>query len=82
MRLHVRVTPNAKITAIIGWEEHILKLRLAAPPIDGRANEALLRFIAKKLGIPFTNLTFHGGSHGRLKCIELPDGTDISLLCS
>ncbi len=77
MRLSVRVTPNAKTTEIIGWEDDILKIRLAAPPVEGRANEALLRFLAKKLRLPFTSLFLHAGSRGRLKCLDIPDNIDI-----
>lgn len=77
MRLSVRVTPNAKITEITGWQDGVLKIRLAAPPVEGRANEVLLRFLAKKLRLPFTSLSLHNGSHSRLKCVEIPDDTDI-----
>lgn len=77
MRLSVRVIPNAKTTEIVGWQDDVLKIRLAAPPIEGRANEALLRFLAKKLGVPYTSLSFHGGSHGRTKCVKIPEQTDI-----
>lgn len=77
MILTVRVTPNAKETSILGWEEQILRIRLAAPPIEGRANEALLRFLSKKLRVPFTELSLHTGSKGRLKRVSLPDGIDL-----
>ena len=81
MRLHVRVTPNAKKDEIVGWQQDVLKIRLAAPPLEGRANEALRQFLARRLHLPPTSLTLLRGSHGRDKLIDLPlECSDIKKL--
>src|SRR5690606_13025701 len=56
MRLTVRAVPNAKTSAILGWEEdplagRVLKVRIAAPAVDGKANAALTAFLAESLGL-------------------------------
>jgi uncharacterized protein (TIGR00251 family) len=49
--LQLSVTPNAKRTAVDGLHDGALRVRLAAPPIDGRANDALVAWLAKSLGL-------------------------------
>src|SRR5690606_18442652 len=56
VKLHVRATPNARTSGILGWEEdplagRVLRIRIAAPPTDGKANAALRDFLAKQLGL-------------------------------
>lgn len=77
----VRVVPNASRSAIIGWEappdgmrgvEKILRVRLAAPPVDGKANEALLRFLAEAGGARKQHLHLKSGATARVKSIEVP----------
>lgn len=49
--LDVLVAPNAKRTACMGLHDGALRVRLAAPPVDGAANDALLRWVATELGV-------------------------------
>jgi len=56
MKLRIRATPNAKRSEILGWEDdpaagRVLRVRIAAPPADGKANAELVRFLAKELGL-------------------------------
>jgi uncharacterized protein YggU (UPF0235/DUF167 family) len=51
-RLDVSVVPNAKRTALDGLHDGALRVRLAAPPVDGKANDTLLRWLAGELGLP------------------------------
>ena len=51
IRLTLQITPNAKKTAVIGVLEDALKLKLQAQPVEGKANEALVKFLAKTLGV-------------------------------
>ncbi len=72
MKLSVRVTPNAKTTQLIAWHDHTLFLRLAAPPIDNRANIALVSFLAELFSLPKTSILLHKGSSSRTKLVDIP----------
>ncbi|MFT5469485.1 MAG: hypothetical protein ACI8UO_004606 [Verrucomicrobiales bacterium] len=74
--LTCRVTPNAKRSEILHWEsdEHgrqVLRIKLNAPPVDGKANQQLLKFLGKTLGVPKTRLTIIRGEKSRLKTIAI-----------
>ena len=73
--LAVRVQPGAKKTAITGvygeGEQARLKVALQAPPIDGRANEALIVFLAEMFGLPRSAVTISHGQTGRSKLVSL-----------
>lgn len=78
----VRVQPGAKKTAITGVypalagsAEAALKLSLAAPPIEGRANEALIRFFSDFFHVSRSSITIAGGLHSRTKLIRLSGRT-------
>lgn len=82
MKLRVRATPNARHSEIIGWEEDpqagkILRVRIAAAPVDGQANAALRDFLAKSLGIPKSKVVLEKGGSSRFKTFEVPDGTAL-----
>jgi uncharacterized protein len=79
-RIEVRVTPRASSTAITGFDpEGRLLVRLSAPPVEGKANEALIDLLAKTLGIAKRRVTLDRGSHGRLKLIEIEGMNDVDL---
>lgn len=86
MKLALKVSPGAKRSELLGWEEdypgvgRVLRLRIAAPPVEGKANKAVLEFLAARLGLPKSALSLLHGSSGRLKLVELPDGTDLAPL--
>jgi uncharacterized protein (TIGR00251 family) len=65
--LDISVSPNAKKTEIIGWHDGALRIRLAAPPVDGAANDALRKWLAKELGIPQSHVTLLRGASSRRK---------------
>jgi uncharacterized protein len=82
MLLRIRATPNARQSEIIGWEEdplvgRVLKVRVAAPPTEGKANAELQRFLAKCLGLPKSKVLIEKGGTSRLKTLEIPDGTNV-----
>ena len=74
-RLRVRVTPRAKQTAAVGLIEAdgrpALAVRLAAPPVDGAANKALLRYLAEALDLPRSAVRLASGETGRVKLVSL-----------
>lgn len=73
--LVLHVQPGAKHTSVAGLHGEALKIRLAAPPIEGRANEALLRFIADQFGVPLRNVELMQGGQSRHKRIAVRGST-------
>ncbi len=67
--LQLHVQPGAKRTEIVGVHGDALKIRLAAPPVDGRANAALLDYLARRLGVAGQNLRLTSGESSRRKRI-------------
>src|SRR5947199_10436826 len=70
-RLRLRVSPGASSTALVGRYGDGWKLRVAAAPEDGKANEAALRLLAERLDVPRADLTLVSGHGGRDKLVEL-----------
>jgi len=69
--LLVSVMPNAKRTEVDGLHDGALRVRLAAPPIEGRANEALVAWLAKSLGVPRRDVTLLRGESSRRKQLAI-----------
>lgn len=69
--ISVHVQPNARTTGITGKHGEALKIRVAAPPLDQRANRVLIDFIAQKLGVPSTNVGVVRGLKSRSKLVEV-----------
>ncbi|MFP1131940.1 DUF167 domain-containing protein [Asticcacaulis sp. W401b] len=83
-RLVVRLTPKAAADRVDGWDRDeqgrpYLKVRVTAAPIEGRANEALIAFLAKRLKLPKSRLSLLAGDTSRLKQIEV-EGLDEAAL--
>jgi uncharacterized protein (TIGR00251 family) len=69
--LTLHIQPGAKKSEIVGPHGEALKIRLAAPPVDGKANAALLEFLAKKVGIARTALKLVSGEASRSKRVRI-----------
>ncbi len=67
----VRVQPRASSSGVAGEIDGALKIRLAAPPVDGEANEELVRLLAKLFSVPRTNVSIIGGQRSKNKLIRL-----------
>lgn len=67
----IRVAPRASKDEIVGLHGDALKVRLCAPPVEGKANEALVRFLAKTLGIPARCVELASGATGRNKLVRI-----------
>lgn len=78
-RLLVKVTPGARSTAVVGWLGSVLKVRVAAPAERGRANQALVAFVAQHLGLPLGAVTVAGGTASERKTL-LIRGLDADAL--
>jgi hypothetical protein len=69
--LQVQVVPNASRTVVAGMHDGALRVRLMAPPIDGRANAALLAWLALSLGLPRRAVQLLSGDSSRRKRVVL-----------
>lgn len=71
VRIAVHVQPNARKTEVLGLHGDALKLRLAAQPIEGKANEALVKFLSEAFKVPRSAVTLTHGQSGRRKLLEV-----------
>jgi len=67
----VRVQPRASRDEIVGEWQDGLKIRLTAPPVDDRANEALRRLLATRLNVSLSAVRIASGEHSRTKRVEI-----------
>jgi uncharacterized protein len=80
--LTLHIQPGAKKTEVAGPHGDALKIRLAAPPVDGKANAALLAFIAEKVGARGTALELVSGQASRSKRVRIRAITDQAVLAA
>ena len=73
--LTIHAQPGAKRTEVAGVHGAALKIRLASPPVEGRANEELRRFLADAFGVPLRNVTLIRGEAGRRKMLRIASPT-------
>jgi uncharacterized protein (TIGR00251 family) len=71
VRLAVHLMPNAKKTEVVGLLDDMLKIRLRAAPVEGKANEALIRFLAETLDVPRSAVTIKLGQLNKNKVLEI-----------
>jgi len=71
VRITVRVQPNAKRNEIVRFEDGVLYLRISAPPLRGKANQALLAFLSDILGVSKSRLSIEKGMTSRMKIIAV-----------
>ena len=67
----VRVAPRASRSRVIGVQDGALKVALTAPPVDGAANEALRKLLAKMLGVPKSDVEIVRGDRARIKLLRI-----------
>ena len=70
-RFPVHVVPRSRVTEIAGRYGDAIRIRLAAPPVDGAANDALVRFLAERLGVARGHIRIASGAGSRRKMIEV-----------
>ncbi len=70
-RLTVKVHPRARRSALAGRLGEAWKLDLAAPPVEGKANEECVRFLAELAGVPRSRVRIVTGATGRTKIVEI-----------
>lgn len=77
--LTLHVQPNAQATAVAGLHGDALKVRIAAPAADNRANAALLAHLQTVLGVPAALISLRAGARGRRKVVRI-DNADAALV--
>jgi uncharacterized protein (TIGR00251 family) len=74
--LAIKAIPNAPKSQVIGWLGDALKVKVHAPPVEGKANDALCEFLADELELPRRAVTVLRGDTSRQKIIRV-DGLDL-----
>jgi uncharacterized protein (TIGR00251 family) len=77
--LKIRLQPRAKRNAILGEREGVLRVSVAAAPVDGRANAALCKLIAKRAGIARSRVNLIAGERSREKVLRVADIEPLQL---
>jgi len=79
VRIRIHVQPRASTTEVSGLHGDAIKIRLHAPPVDGAANEALVRFLADRLDVPRGAVTLESGHTGRAKVVRV-EGVTVEMV--
>ena len=74
--LRVHVVPNAKIDGVVGEHDGAMKIKLHAPAVEGKANAALIRFLAEQLELPRHSIVLERGRKSRDKVIRIAGLTE------
>jgi uncharacterized protein (TIGR00251 family) len=69
--IRVRVLPKSSRNQLVGYEGNVLKVKLTSPPIEGKANKALIEYMARRLGIAKGRVEITSGSRSRLKTVRI-----------
>ncbi len=78
----VRVVPRSSKEGVAGFDGGVVRIRLNAPPVDGQANEALVRYLSKALGVPKNRIALVAGGKGRNKTVRVDGITREALLAA
>lgn len=71
VRIQVRVQPGSSRSQVVGWDGEVLRVRVQAPPVEGRANEALVELLAGALRLPKRDIVIERGAGGRQKLVAI-----------
>lgn len=75
IKLEIYVQPGAKITAIVGLHDNVLKIKLKSPPVDGKANTELLKYLARIFKVQRKQVALVRGETSRFKFIHIMGST-------
>ena len=65
--IKVHANPKSSKNQVVGWKDDVLYIKITAPPVEGAANEAIVKFLAKELNIKKGQVTLSSGDHSREK---------------
>ncbi len=71
LTISVQVHPNASRNEVVGFEDGVLRVKIAAPPVKGKANRELIDFLSKRLGVSKRSITIEKGLTSRRKVIAI-----------
>jgi uncharacterized protein (TIGR00251 family) len=71
VEIHIYVQPKASQTRIMGLHDGLLKIAVTSPPVDGKANRAVVKFLAKYLKISKCDVVLRAGLHSRRKILTI-----------
>jgi len=71
MKLKLHVIPNSSQNQICGWHGDALKIKIAAPPVDGKANKEIVRLLALCFNVSNKDVTILHGDNGKIKLVEI-----------
>ena len=72
-RIKYRIIPNARKTELAGEYANAVKIKLSAPPIEGKANTELIKYLSKSLGVSKSSIAFVSGETSKDKLLEIPN---------
>ena len=77
--LNIKLQPNASRNEIVDWKSEYIRIRVQSPPVDGKANKALINFLANELDVKKAQITIIAGQTSRLKRIQIQieDGAEL-----
>ena len=71
VELHINVLPRSSRNAVVGFQDNCLKIKISKPPVDGQANAACCRLLAKLFNMPASKVTVVRGHSSRIKTVRL-----------
>ncbi len=75
----IRVIPRASTNEVTGERDGVLLVRVTAPPVESRANAAVVALLAKALGVPRSAVRLERGAAARTKRVSVPQGAEADL---
>jgi uncharacterized protein (TIGR00251 family) len=77
----VRIQPSAPRSELLGWNSAgELRILIAAPPVEGKANKKLIALLSKRLSVPKGDVHIETGERGRVKIVTVPPASEEALL--
>jgi len=70
-KIAAHIQPNASQNEVVGFKDGVLRVRIAAPPVKGKANQELIKFLSNVLGVSKSNLTIEKGITGKKKTVAI-----------
>lgn len=77
LTLTLHIQPSARKSGIVGLHGDALKVRIAAPAVDNKANAALIGLLSEILGVPRSSISITRGATGRRKVVEVTGGPEL-----
>jgi uncharacterized protein len=71
MRIYIKVSPRSAKNEVVKVSEGEYKVKLTAPPVDGQANEALIKLLAKFFGVSKSSVNIVGGKTAKIKMVDI-----------